>query len=94
VVISLVDANDEISDCLPTDKFPLIVFTGSDSLGFYLFGKIKTALMEAKFKNEQKLVDDMVGIVNTISRAELEPIFEEWLSRLDKCIQRASEYLE
>jgi histone-lysine N-methyltransferase SETMAR len=61
---------------------------------FYLFGKIKTALMGFEFESEQELLDGVLGIVNTISREELECVFEEWLSRLDECVQREGDCVE
>jgi hypothetical protein len=61
---------------------------------FYLFGKIKTALMGSEFESEQELLDGVLGIVNAISREELEGVFEEWLSRLDECVQRDGDYVE
>jgi histone-lysine N-methyltransferase SETMAR len=61
---------------------------------FYLFGKIKTALMGAAFRSEQSLLDGVLGVVNAISREELESVFEAWLSRLDQCVQRDGDYVE
>jgi hypothetical protein len=61
---------------------------------FYLFGKIKTALIGAEFESEQELLDGVLGVVNAISREELEGVFEEWLSRLDECMQRDGDYVE
>jgi hypothetical protein len=55
---------------------------------FYLFGKIKTALMGAVFASEQELLDGVLGVIHTISREELESVFEDWLSRLDQSVQR------
>jgi hypothetical protein len=55
---------------------------------FYLFGKIKTALMRSEFESERSLLDGVLGVINTISREELEALFEDWLSRLDQCLQR------
>jgi hypothetical protein len=61
---------------------------------FHLFGKIKTALMGAAFDSEQSLLDGVLGVVNAISREELESVFEPWLSRLDQCMQRDGDYVE
>jgi hypothetical protein len=65
--------------------------TASD---FYLFGKIKTALMGSELESEQSLLDGVLGVVNAISREELEAVFEKWLSRLDQCVQRDGDYVE
>jgi hypothetical protein len=61
---------------------------------FYLFGKIKTRLMGFEFESEQSLLDGVLGVINTISREELEGVFEDWLSRVDQCVQRDGDYLE
>jgi histone-lysine N-methyltransferase SETMAR len=60
---------------------------------FYLFGKIKTALIGSEFESEQTLLDGVLGVISTISREELEAVFEDWLSRLDQCVQRDWDYV-
>jgi hypothetical protein len=35
-----------------------------------------------------------MGILNGITRDELESVFEEWLARLDECVQRGGDYVE
>jgi hypothetical protein len=61
---------------------------------FYLFDKIKTALMGSEFESEQSLLDGVLGVSSIISREELEAVFEDWLSRLDQCMQRDGDYVE
>jgi hypothetical protein len=61
---------------------------------FYLSCKIKTALMGSAFEGEQSLLDGVLDVISTISREELEPVFEDWLSRLDPCVQRGGDYVE
>jgi hypothetical protein len=39
-----------------------------------------SALMGSEFRSEQQLLDGMLGVINAISREELELVFEEWLS--------------
>jgi hypothetical protein len=41
-------------------------------LDFYLFGKIKMALIGTESKNEQELLNDVPGVIGAISRGELE----------------------
>jgi hypothetical protein len=36
----------------------------------------------------------VLGVINTNSQEELEAVFEDWLSRLDQCVQRDGDYLE
>jgi hypothetical protein len=55
---------------------------------FSLFAKIKTALIGSEFESEQSLLDGVIGVIHTISREELEAFFEDWVSRLDQCVQR------
>jgi hypothetical protein len=50
--------------------------------------------MAEEFKNEQNLLNGVLGFVNLISRDELEAVLEEQPSQLDECIQRAGEYVE
>jgi histone-lysine N-methyltransferase SETMAR len=61
---------------------------------FYLFGKLKGALMGAEFADEQSLFDGVLRVLASISRDELEAVFAEWLMRLDKCIQIGGDYVE
>jgi hypothetical protein len=58
---------------------------------FYLFGKVKTALMGAVFDDENQLFQAVMTVLEAISREEFERVFEEWLARLDACIQRDGE---
>jgi hypothetical protein len=62
--------------------------------GFYLFGKVKTALMCVVFDDENQLFQAVMTILHEISREELERVFDEWLARLDACIQRDGEYVQ
>jgi hypothetical protein len=50
--------------------------------------------MGSDFESQQSLLDGVVGVINTISREELEAAFEDWLSRLDQCAQRDGDYVE
>jgi hypothetical protein len=61
---------------------------------FYLFGKLKTTLMESVFENEQELLDGIMRVLDRITRDELESVFEEWVSRFDVCIHRGGDYVE
>jgi hypothetical protein len=61
---------------------------------FYLFGKLKMTLMGSVFANEQELLDGVTRVLDGITRDELESVFEEWVARLDVCIQRGGDYVE
>jgi hypothetical protein len=61
---------------------------------FYPFGKVKTALVSVIFEDENRLLAGVIEVPMAIPLEELEAIFEEWLSRLDACIQGDGEYVE
>jgi hypothetical protein len=61
---------------------------------FCLFGKLKMALIGAIFANNDKLLQGVMEVLNGISREELEVVFEQWLLRLERCIQQNGEYVE
>jgi hypothetical protein len=61
---------------------------------FYLFDKLKMALMGSVFENEQELSDAVARVPDGITRDELESVFEEWVARLDGCIQRGRGHVE
>jgi hypothetical protein len=52
------------------------------------------ALMDAAFADEDEFLQGVMEVFNGISREELEAVFEEWLLRLDRCIQQNGEYGE
>jgi histone-lysine N-methyltransferase SETMAR len=61
---------------------------------FYLFGKLKTALMGATFEDAEQLLQAVMTVLNGISRDELERVFSEWLVRLDACVPQGGDYVE
>jgi histone-lysine N-methyltransferase SETMAR len=61
---------------------------------FHLFGKVKTALQGMIFEDENELLAGMTDVLMGIPREELEAVFDEWLLRLDACIQRQGDYVE
>jgi hypothetical protein len=52
------------------------------------------ALMGATFEDEGQLFQGVVDILHRIPRDEPEAVFDEWLLRLDACIQRTGDYVE
>jgi histone-lysine N-methyltransferase SETMAR len=61
---------------------------------FYLFGKLKTALMGSEFEDEQGLLGGVMAVLNGITSDELESVFEGWVRRLDACVERGGDYVE
>jgi hypothetical protein len=49
--------------------------------------------MGAAFADDEPW-QDMMEVLKGISQEELEAVFEEWLLRLDRRIQRRGEYVE
>jgi hypothetical protein len=60
---------------------------------FYLSGKLKMVLMGAVFAHDE-LLQDVIEVLNGISREELEAVVEESLLRLDRRVQQNREYVE
>jgi hypothetical protein len=63
-------------------------------LDFYLFGKLQMALMGAAFVDDDELLQGVMEVLNGSSQEDLEAVFEQWLLRLDRCIQQNGEYIE
>jgi hypothetical protein len=61
---------------------------------FYLLGKLKMALTEAEFEDEHQLLDGVMEVLNEVTRDDPESVFEEWVARLDACIQGGGDYVE
>jgi hypothetical protein len=53
---------------------------------FYLFGKLKSALIREKFGEECELLDGVMRVLDAITHEGLEAILDEWLVRLDEPI--------
>jgi histone-lysine N-methyltransferase SETMAR len=54
---------------------------------FYLFGKLKMTLMDAAFTDGDELLQNVMEVLNGISREELEEVCGQWLLRSDRSIQ-------
>jgi histone-lysine N-methyltransferase SETMAR len=61
---------------------------------FYMFGKVKKALMGVRFDDEDQLFQGVMDVLHRILREQLEAVFDEWLVRTDACIQRAGDSVE
>jgi hypothetical protein len=55
---------------------------------FYLFRKLKVALMGAIFADDNELLQNVMEVLNRIRREELEAVFKKWIRRLDRYIQQ------
>jgi hypothetical protein len=61
---------------------------------FSLFGKLKSESNGVEFEDERELLDAVMGVLNGITRDELESVFKEWVARLDACVQGGGDYAE
>jgi hypothetical protein len=52
------------------------------------------ALMGAALVDDDELLQGVIEVLNGSSQEEPEAVFEEWLLRLDRCIQQNGEYIE
>jgi hypothetical protein len=78
----------------PLERFPY----SHDSLDvspldFYLFGKVKSALIGREIPDETNLLEAVTEILNGISDAELQRVFRSWIGRVDKVIAAGGVYL-
>jgi hypothetical protein len=61
---------------------------------FYFFGRFKTTMNGSLSEDENELLAGIISELNKISREELETIFQEWILRLDRCIDTGREYAD
>jgi hypothetical protein len=59
---------------------------------FYRFDKLKMMLIGGAFADDE-LLQGVMEVLNRTSQEELGAVFEEWLVRLDRCIQQNGEYV-
>jgi iron only hydrogenase large subunit-like protein len=48
----------------------------------------------AEFEDKHERLDGVMEVLNGITRDELESVFEEWVARLNACIQGGGDYVE
>jgi hypothetical protein len=61
---------------------------------FCLFGKLKNVMKGCAFGNANELSLGIMSEVNKINREKLEAVFDEWLLRLDRCINMNGKYID
>jgi hypothetical protein len=59
---------------------------------FYLFGKVKEALIGQEIPDEVGLLDAVTEILGGISGAELQAVFQDWIERVQKVIEADGGY--
>jgi hypothetical protein len=60
---------------------------------FYLFGKVKSALIGREIPDEIDLLEAVIEIFNGISGAELQRVFRSSVERVEKVIDAGGDYL-
>jgi hypothetical protein len=60
---------------------------------FYLFGKMKNALIEGEVSDEIDLLEEVTEILSGISHDELQAIFRSWVERVQALIDANGDYL-
>jgi histone-lysine N-methyltransferase SETMAR len=60
---------------------------------FSLFGYLKGVLKGQMFDDEQALFTAIIDILQSIDRETLQAVYDEWLVRLQRCIESGGEYV-
>jgi hypothetical protein len=61
---------------------------------FYPFGYIKSRLAGASFEKPDQLLQAIDAIFQSIERATLERVFQEWMDRLTQCCVAVGDLVE
>ena len=61
---------------------------------FYLFGYLKNKMKGESFPSADDLLQRVLQILNNISTDTLKKVFDEWLDRLQRCINAKGDYFE
>ena len=60
---------------------------------FYLFGYLKGAIRGKIFSSIEELQDDILAKISLISQKTLRKVYNEWISRLERCTCGGGEYV-
>lgn len=74
--------------CLPTPPYS----PDLSPCDFYLFGLLKNQLIGKTFDSVDELLCWIGGKFDSISKSELQKVFDEWLIRLQKVIDANGHY--
>jgi hypothetical protein len=61
---------------------------------FYLFGCVKHQLQRHEFTDGAELVSAISDILNQIPTDRLVDVFDDWIRRLEHCVDISGEYVE
>ena len=60
---------------------------------FFLFGYLKKLLEGLFFENDEDLFKKVCQILHSIKRETLESVYDEWIKRLELCLEKKGDYL-
>lgn len=60
----------------------------------FLFPKVKSALKGTHFQSVEEVKAKTAHLLNKMSVNELQHCFEQWKTRMQRCIDREGEYVE
>nr|CAH7722444.1 unnamed protein product [Callosobruchus chinensis] len=62
--------------------------------GFYLFPKIKSSLKGTRFESVEDVKEKTADLLKRLTRHDMQHCFEQWKTRMQRCIDREGEYVE
>jgi hypothetical protein len=78
----------------PMKRFPhRPYFPDISPSDFYLFAKVKTALIGRKIPDEVDLLEAVTVILNGISGSELQHVLQSWIEHVEQVIDAGGDYL-
>ena len=61
---------------------------------FFLFGYLKMKLEGRNFESDEELFKETCSILGEIPTSVLNTVYDEWITRLQRCIELRGEYVE
>jgi len=61
---------------------------------FHLFPKVKSALKGTYFQSVKEVKAKTVELLKRVTTNDLQPCFEQWKERMQRCIDRGGKYVE
>jgi hypothetical protein len=77
----------------PTPSTSSSLFTRSGRLEFWIFAYLKGMFQRNSFDTSDRLLSTIQKISMRVDRESLDAIFQEWMIRQQKCIDRDGEYV-
>ena len=61
---------------------------------FYLFPKLKNQLQRIRFNNDDEMLGALTNVIGSLTEEDFQKRFNDWFSRMHKCIDTGGEYFE